>query len=180
MENFKDIKERFKNTETFLNEFNKSIDSSFKIKGGDKNLSIKEWRRYFYIKVPIDVSFQGLIDTSVSLMRKYQEACNYRDQSLAQLSVFEQIKDEKYHSAFQEARRENERKFNKPLAAESCKTAAKLAIQELEDPLVYQKAIKDFWDKTCSMLIEVRKLIELMLRALSGDSYLQREINIKG
>jgi len=174
-----DFERKIKDTQEYLNKFSKYIDTNFLIPGGEKTMTIRDWRAYFFIKIPKDITPPILVELSQDLIYKYQEACTYRDQHLSKMTIISHIKDEKYHLAYQDARTENERKFNKPLSAESCRTQATLAIKDLDDAISSQKAIKDFWDRTCSILIETRKIIEMMGRAISSEIYAQKEITFK-
>ena len=174
------IAKKLKETTEFLGELGKYIDDNFKICGiTGKGYSVEEWKEYFLIDIPDEVTFPVLVDLAAQVFDKYQRAAYFRDKQSIQMSILEQTKTEKYHNAYQGARTENEQKFGKPLAAESCRTAAILATKELEDAISNQKVIRDFWNKTCDTLTELRKLLELMGRALSGDSYLHRDFIVK-
>jgi hypothetical protein len=95
------------------------------------------------------------------------------------MTILEQAKFEKYHTAYQAARSRTEKEFGKPLAAESCKVEATLATKHLEDAIANQKVIKDFWNKTCETLTELRKLVEVMGYALSGDAKVSRDFVVR-
>ena len=174
-----DLKRKLTNTEEFLFQFASHLDKNFKIQGVNHAKTIKEWKKYFYINIPKELNFITVLELSSEVMKKYQEAAFCRDTQASQLIVLEQVKNEHYNKAYQDARTDHQKEFKKPLAAESCKTAAILATQELEDAMSSQKAVKDFWDRVCSSLIEMRKQLELVVRALSGDAYLQKDIIVK-
>jgi hypothetical protein len=142
--------------------------------------AIEQWKEYFLIKIPDEINFSTVIEVASQIFEKYQRAAYFRDKQTVQMSILEQAKVEKYHTAYQAARNKNEREFGKPLAAESCKTAANLATLDLEDAISNQRVIRDFWNKTCDTLTELRKLLELMARALSGDAYISRDFVVKG
>jgi hypothetical protein len=113
-------------------------------------------------------------------MVKYQRAAFFRDSQQVNLAIMEQNKAEKYHTEFQHIRIKHQEQFGKPLAAESCKSAALLAIKDIESAIGNQKVIHTFWVKTCDTLTEMRKLIELCGYALSGDSRVQRDFVVRG
>lgn len=143
----------------------------------DKTMT--QWKRYFYVRIPEDVSFPVIIRLTQEVARKYQEASRFRDEFTVQLAILDQNKSTKYHAAFNEARTDHEVRHNKPLAAESCKSAASVAIKDVELAISNQKIIKDFWVETCRTLVEMRKHIEAMGRALAGDSWTQRDMVVR-
>lgn len=173
------IQKTLEDSQEFLNGLSKFIDEKFLVEG--KTLSA--WKKHFRVQMPekdSDINFHTLIALSSEIMDKYQRAAYFRDKQNIQLVVLEQSKFDTYHKEYQRVRTETEEKFNKPLAAESCKVAATLATMELEAALSTQRVIRDFWVKTCETLTEMRKLIETMSFSLSSDAKVQREINIKG
>jgi len=175
------ISSKLKDTTEFLNKLSGYLDENFKIFGvTGKGYSVEEWKEYFLIDIPDEITFPVLIDLAAQVFEKYQKAAYFRDKQSIQMSILEQTKAEKYHSAYQSARTENEQKFGKPLAAESCKVSATLATKELEDAISNQKVVRDFWNKTCDTLTELRKLLELMGYALSGDARINRDFVVRG
>jgi hypothetical protein len=141
--------------------------------------TMTDWKRHLYIKIPEEVTYPVLIKLAREVTEKYQEAAKYRDEQTVQLAILEQTKGGRYNEAYTKARRESEEKFRKPLAADSCKVAAALAVKDIEDAISHQKVVKDFWRDSCATLVEVRKHIEIMARALSGDAFAQRDMVIK-
>lgn len=175
------ISKKLKDTQEFLNKLGTYLDNNFKIFGiTGKGYSVEEWKEYFLIDIPDEVTFQTLVDLASQVFEKYQRAAYFRDKQTIQMSILEQTKAEKYHSAYQDARKANEVKFGKPLAAESCKVAATLVTKDLEDAISNQKVVRDFWNKTCDTLTELRKLLELMGYALSGDARINRDFVVRG
>ena len=143
----------------------------------DKTLT--QWKRYFYVKIPDDINFLTIIKLTQEIAKKYQEAARLRDEFTVQLAILDQGKNSKYTNAYNNIRLEHERKYNKTLAADSCKVAATVAIHSLETAISHQKIVKEFWAETCRTLVEIRKHVEVMARALSGDSFTQRDLMFK-
>lgn len=182
VEETENIKQRLDDTKEFLSELNTYLDDNFKIIGRSGNgYSIDTWREHFVIKIPPseEITFPVLVNLATEIFKKYQEAAYYRDKQGIQMTVLEQAKFEKYHTAYQTARSKNEKEFGKPLAAESCKVEATLATKHLEDAITNQRVIKDFWNKTCETLTELRKLVEIMSYALSGDAKVSRDFVVR-
>ena len=172
------IKKTLDDTQEFLDGLGKFIDENFLIEGK----TIVAWRKYFKIEMPSkdeDITFHTLVGLSREIIEKYQKAAYFRDKQTIQLTVLEQSKFDTYHKEYQKVRTETEAKFNKPLAAESCKVHATLATMELEAALSTQKVVRDFWAKTCDTLTELRKLVEILGYALSADAKAQRDFVIK-
>jgi len=175
------IASKLKDTQEFLEELSHYLDDNFKICGvTGKGYSIEEWKALFHVKIPDEITFPVLVKLAAEVFDKYQQAVYFRDKQMVQMSIMEQTHKEKHHSAYQAARNENEQKFGKPLAAESCKIAATLATKELDDAISNQKVTKDFWQKTCETLTELRKLLELMGYALSSDARVNRDFVVRG
>lgn len=165
----------------FLDELSDYIDGHFSLPGEDKTkFNLKQWKDFFRIEIPEEITFPILISLSGEVARKYQQASYFRDKQQIQLAILEQSRSDKYNLAYNQTRRDSEEKFKKPLAAESCKIAAILAVNELDEALKNQRVIKDFWDGTCKTLTEVRKILETIGFALSGDARIQREYVVKG
>jgi len=175
------IASKLKDTGEFLEKLGAYLDENFKIFGASgTGKSVEDWKTHFHIEIPDEVTFPVLVDLASQVFEKYQIAAYFRDKQTIQMSILEQTKSEKFNSAYQSARTENEEKFGKPLAAESCKVSATLATKDLEDAISNQKVVRDFWNKTCDTLTELRKLLELMGYALSGDARINRDFVVKG
>jgi hypothetical protein len=170
------LAQRLKETQEFCGEVGEYLEKNFYVEGK----TMKQWKQYFKIDIPDDITFPVVIKLASKIWMKYQRAAYFRDKQQVQLAIMEQTKHEKYHQEYQRARTENEKKFNKPLAAESCKVAATLAIGDLENAIANQKVVHSFWVKTCDTLTEMRKLLELTGYALSGDARVQRDVVIRG
>jgi len=150
----------------------------------DKNLviegkTLRQWRKHFHVSFPEDINFSTLIQKSLEICKKHQEAAFYRDKENTQLAILEQAKINKYNSAYNQVRREHQETYGKRLAADSCKAAALLEIKDIEEALSNQKIVSEFWHKTCILLSEVRKHLELIGYALSGDARIQRDFVVK-
>jgi len=178
MNKMDNIKNRHKDTSAFLKELDNYITNNFIIEGD----TLLQWKKHFHVKLPPadEITFGTIVEKSKEIAEKYQRAAYFRDKQHVQMNILEQSKLETYNDAYNYARTENEKKFNKPLAAESCKVAATVAIKHLEDAVNTQSVIRDFWVKTCTTLVEIRKLIEQMGFALSGDAKLNKDIYISG
>jgi len=178
MTDLKKIKEKTTETAEFLKELGAYLDDNFLVEG----YTLSQWKKYFKIELPEDVSFPVIVEKAKEITSKYQKAAYYRDKQNVQMNILEQSESEEYGKAYNHARIENERKFNKPLAAESCKMAAADTpkVKGLKDAIATQGVIRDFWVKTCSTLVEVRKLLEQMGYALSADARLNKDFVVTG
>lgn len=141
--------------------------------------TMTDWKRHLYVRIPEEVTYPILIKLSREITEKYQEAAKYRDEQTVQLAILEQTRGSRFNEAYTKARTASEEKFGKPLAADSCKVAASLAIKDIEDAISHQKVVQDFWKSSCVTLVEVRKNVEIMARALSGDAFAQRDMVVK-
>jgi signal recognition particle GTPase len=159
-------------------EFIQQISDHIKVNLLIEGKTIKEWRKYFYIKIPDDVNFQTVIKLSGKLWDLHQEAAAYRDREVIQLAFMEQSKEQKFSEAYNKARQDYQNQFNKTLAAKSCEEIARTAVQDLEGAIITQKVAHDFWVSICKTLTEQRKLLEQILWALNGESKIQKDINI--
>jgi hypothetical protein len=142
--------------------------------------TLSQWRRDFWVKIPEDITFPVVAKTAALLAAKYQHAAFYRDTQNISLTILEQTQKDKYNQVYHSVRTEHFKETGKVLGVDSCKVAAQLAVKDVEDAISNQKIIKDFWTKTCETLTETRKLLESAGRALAGDSYLSRDLVIKG
>jgi len=180
MSDISKITERLEGTQEFLDQLGDHLDKNFRlVDANGKRRTIKQWKEFFHIKIPDEVNFMVLVDLASIIFAKYQTASYFRDKQIIQMSILEQTKSDKYNNAYQNARKENEIKFGKPLAADSCKIAASLEVKDIEDAIQNQAVVKDFWVKTCQTLTELRKLLETMGFALSGDARINKDFVIK-
>lgn len=175
MKKLDEIKQQVNQSQEFLNELQEYLGKSLLIEGK----TMREWKRHFYIKIPDEITFPSVIILAAEVAQKYQEAASYRDEQTVQLTILEQTRADKYNEAYNKARTQST-KSGKPLAAESCKVAACLEVQEIESALSSQRVIRDFWTKTCDTLVEIRKLLETVGRALGGDAWTNRDFVVKG
>lgn len=176
MKEIESIAKQFNNAQDFNGQLSSYLNDNLKF--GDK--SPKEWKQYFFVRLPDNIDFPNLVDIAAEIFDKYQRAASLRDKETMQLTILEQSRIDKYHTAYQGARDEHEKKFNKGLAAKSCEVAANLAVKDLEDAISNQKVAKDFWKTTCDCLTELRKLLEMMGYALSNDARVDRAFNVYG
>jgi hypothetical protein len=170
------IAKKLHETQEFCSAIKKHLDENFLVEG---KLMV-EWKKYFKVDIPDDINFSAIVNIGQELWMKYQRAAYFRDAQQVQLAIMEQSKSDKYNTTYNNLRADTQQKTGKPLAAESCKIAATLAVKELDSAISNQKVIHTFWVKTCDTLTELRKLLELMGYALSGDSRIQRDFVIKG
>lgn len=176
MKEIETITKQFNASQDFNKQLSSYLDKNLKF--GDK--SPKEWKQYFYVKLPSRIEFANLVEISAELFNKYQQASSFRDKETMQLTILEQSRIDKFHTAYQSVRDDHEKKFNKALAAKSCEVSANLAVKDLEDAISNQKVAKDFWKTTCDCLTELRKLLEMMGYALSNDARVSRDFNVFG
>jgi hypothetical protein len=174
MKEIEEVVKQFSEAQEFNSELSKYLDANFKFSGK----SAKEWKKHFLVKIPEEITLATIVSISSELFTKYQLAAALRDKETMQLTIMEQSRIDKYNSAYQIARNDHEKKFNKGLAAKSCEIEATIAVKDLEDALSNQRLAKDFWKATCDSLTELRKLLEIMSYALSNDVKLNRDINI--
>jgi hypothetical protein len=176
MSDLDSLKKRQKEISEFLQGVKTHLNNNFEIEGK----TILEWRKFFTIEIPEEVTFAVLVELSKEIAYKYQRAAYFRDNEMVQSAFIDQSKFEKYYETYNDVRVSTQQKTGKPLAAESCKVAAILATKNFESGMTQQKAIKDFWIKTCDVLTEMRKLVELMGYALSSDARVQRDFVVRG
>jgi len=174
-ESKENIISKLKDTQSFCAAIEGHLKENFLI----ENKTMEEWKIYFAVKIPDDITFQTVINLSQEIWMKYQRAALFRDSQQVQLAIMEQSKSDKYNTTYNDIRLDTQTKTGKPLAAESCKIAATLAVKELDGAISNQKVIHTFWVKTCDTLTELRKLLELMGYALSSDARIQKDIVIK-
>jgi hypothetical protein len=176
MESIDKIAKRLTETQDFCFQVSDHLKEGFLIEGK----TMTAWKKYFRIEIPEEINFSTLVSLAQEIMTKYQRAAFFRDSQQVTLTIMEQGKAEKYHEEFQYARTSHQQEFGKPLAAESCKVAATLAVKDLESAISNQKVVHTFWVKTCDTLTEMRKLIELCGYALSGDARVQKDFVVRG
>jgi len=176
MEEIEGMISQFRSAQEFNAALNDYLNDNLKF--GDK--SPKEWKKYFRVKIPDEITFPVLIKLAAEIFEKYQIAAMLRDKETIQLTIIEQSRIDKYNMAYQQAQDESRQKFKKNLAAKSCEIAADLATKDIEDAISHQKIAKDFWKGTCDTLTELRKLLESMGYALSNDVRVNRDFNIRG
>ena len=142
--------------------------------------TMTEWKRHFFVAIPEEINFHTVIRLTQEIATKYQEAARFRDEFSVQLAIVEQSRQPRYNEAFNNVRNQYASENNgRTLAAESCKAAANATLQDLDDAINNQKIVKDFWNETCKTLVEMRKHVETIGRALGGDSWTQRDMVIK-
>ena len=174
-ERIQKIQEKLVSTQEFTVQLNKFLDDNFIVEGK----TLLEWKKWFVVDIPEQIEFQTIVDLCAEIAHKYQRAAYFRDKQNVQMAILQQSKADKYHSAYQAAQEESRRKFKKNLAAKSCENEATLAVKDLEDAIAHQAVMKNFWTKTCDTLVELRKLLEAMGRALGGDAYVHRDFVVK-
>lgn len=174
-ENLRDISNSLEQAEEFNHRLGEFLDKNLLI----NNKNLRHWRRHFHVQIPEEVNFGVIIAKGAEISRKYQEAAFYRDRENIQLAILEQSRVDKYNTAYNAVRREHQEKYGKRLAAESCKTAALLEVKDIEDAISNQKVMSEFWGKTCAILTETRKHLELMGHALSAEVRVGRDFIYK-
>jgi hypothetical protein len=161
---------------SFNAELREYLRTEFLIEGR----TMTEWKRHFYVNIPDDINFAIIIRLTQEIARKYQEASRFRDEFNVQLAILDQGRSPRYNEAFVRAREAHDAlNTGRTLAAESCRAAANATLSDLDDAIANQRIVKDFWNETCKTLVEIRKNIEIIGRALAGDSYTQREMTIR-
>ncbi len=170
------ITQKLTETQEFCLSVEKHISDKFIVAGK----TMREWKRYFRVDVPDDINFMTMIGLGKEIWDKYQKAAYFRDSQQVQLAIMEQAKSDKYNTEYNHVRSQTQQDTGKPLAAESCKIAATLAVKDLDAAIANQRVIHNFWVKTCDTLTELRKLLELMGYALAGDARIQRDVVIRG
>lgn len=170
------IARKLQDTQEFCNIIKDHLGQNFLVEGK----TMVEWKKYFKIAIPEEISFATIVNLGQEIWMKYQRAAYFRDAQQVQLAIMEQSKSDRYNTTYNNLRADTQQKTGKPLAAESCKIAATLAVQELDNAISNQRVIHTFWVKTCDTLTELRKLLELMGYALSGDARAQKDFVVRG
>jgi hypothetical protein len=176
MESLGILSKKLKDTQEFCSSVNDYLKDNLIIEGK----TVMAWKKYFIIRIPNDMNFQTVIEMAQEIWIKYQQASAYRDSQQVQLAIMEQTKSDKYNTEYNAVRAQTQQQTGKPLAAESCKIHATLAVKDLDAAIANQKVIHSFWVKTCDTLSEMRKLLEVISYALSGDARISRDFNIRG
>jgi hypothetical protein len=170
------FKKQLEDTQEYVSEIESFLDKNFLIDG----YTPTQWRRKLYIKIPTELNFQAIIQLAADIVSKYQIAARYRDSQTVQVAILERTKADKYNSAYEAARVESAKANNgKSMAAESCKIAANIEVKDLENAIGNQALVRDWWKNSCSVLTEMRKLAEILLRALASDANAERDFVVK-
>ena len=175
MESVDRLAKQLKETQEFCGAVEKHLEDNFLIEGK----TMKAWKAYFRIAIPNDLNFHAVVDLAQEIWTKYQRAAFFRDSQQVQLAIMEQTKADKYNTEYNHIRSQTQEKTGKPLAAESCKIHATLAVKDLDGAISNQKVIHTFWVKTCDTLTEMRKLLEVISYAISGDARVQKDFNVR-
>lgn len=170
-----EITQDIQESQEFNNSLREFLASNFLVDGK----TMTEWKRHFFVSVPEEVSFPIIIRLTQEIARKYQEAARYRDEHAVQLTILDQTRIDRFNTAYNDARSSHQTEHGRPLAADSCRAAASVVVRDIESAISQQKVIKDFWNDTCKTLVELRKHVETMGRALAGDSFTQRDVIIR-
>lgn len=176
MESLDSLAKKLNNTQEFCKAVEEHLDENFLVEGK----TMKAWKRYFKVDIPEELNFPSVIILVQDIWKKYQQAAHYRDSQQVQLAIMEQTIKDKYHTEYEAIRSATQHKTGKPLAQKSCEVHATLAVKELDAAISNQKVIHTFWVKTCDTLTELRKLLEIIGYALSGDARINRDFNIRG
>jgi len=171
-----EIARKLQGTQEFCDAVAVHLKTNFFVEGK----TMEHWKKYFKVDIPDNIAFENIIGLSQEIWMKYQRAAYFRDSQQVQLAIMEQSKSDRYNTTYNDIRSDTQEKTGRPLAAESCKIAATLAVKDLDGAISNQKVIHNFWVKTCDTLVELRKLLELMGYALSGDARIQRDMVIRG
>lgn len=142
--------------------------------------TMTQWKRHFYMNIPDDMNFATVVRLTQEIAKKYQEAARFRDEFTVQLAVLEQSRQPRFSEAWNNVRNQfTAENPGKTLAADSCRAAANVELQDLDAAITNQKIVKDFWTDTCKTLVEMRKNVEIIGRALAGDSWTQRDMVVR-
>ena len=176
MESINVLTEQLKETQEFCGAVEEYLNENFLIEGK----TMIAWKKYFKVNIPEEINFHTIVILAQEIWLKYQQAAAYRDSQQVQLAIMEQTKADKYNSEYNSVRAQTQRDTGKPLAAESCKIHATLAVKDLDAAIANQRVVHTFWVKTCDTLTEMRKLLEVISYAISGDAKVNRDFNIRG
>lgn len=171
-----DIAQQVQEATQFNGDLRQYLMENFLVEGR----TMTQWKRHFYVNIPEDMNFATIIRLTQEIATKYQEAARFRDEFSVQLAILDQSRQPRYNEAFNRIRQENSSMNNgRGLAAESCRAAANATLQDLDDAITNQTIIKNFWSETCKTLVEMRKNVEIIGRALAGDSWTQRDMVVR-
>lgn len=176
MESINILAKKLENTQEFCGAVESHLKTNFLIEGK----TMTAWKTYFKIDIPDNIDLHAIVLMASEIWDKYQRAAHYRDSQQVQLAIMEQSKSDKYNTQYNSIRAATQEETGKPLAAESCKIHATLAVKDLDAAISNQKVIHTFWVKTCDTLTEMRKLLEIIGYAVGADIKTQRDINIRG
>jgi hypothetical protein len=168
------LQETIDDSREFLIEVKKFINKNFKVNGR----TLSEWENHFKIIIPPEIDFIILVNLASEIAEKYQEAAYFRDHQMVRLAVLDQERTDRWITAYEHTRQEHERTYKKNLSAKSCENSANLAVKSLDDAMIIQKAVKEFWTKICTTLQETRKNIEIIGYALGAEVRTQKDFKI--
>lgn len=170
------IQDELNETIEVLDELDVHLDKTFLIEGKTR----REWRRKLLVNLPEEeITFADVIKLSIKIANNYQTAAFHRDNQALTIDTLSRSREVRYNQAYQEILNNYIRDTGKSLAASSCAIKASGAVQELDSAVSAKKILKDFWAKTCETLVETRKNLEIILRALGEDSRAGRDFTVK-
>ncbi len=138
--------------------FSKLLQENFKINGK----SMKDWRDYFYVEMPIDNLTPGICKKiSGEIAKLYQEASFYYSVANAETQLLERSSDssyrEKYTAIVANWKKEQESKLP---AAATLEILAKFEQDDVYSATAKIKVAKGFWKDVLDSLDTCRKLID--------------------
>lgn len=166
-----DIIQQVKDSQEMCDKLSVYLDENFMIEGK----TIRDWKKHFWINILADIKFSDIVKLGTEVSKKYQEAAFYREKGTISLNVLEQTQADRYNIAYQQTRSKHEEEYGKTLAARSCEVSAELAIKAIKDAVAHQKVARDFWNRTCDTLVEVRKILEMHGKCLATDIRAERD-----
>jgi len=172
--NLEEIEQKVEDSKDFLKQVKRFVDKNFIINGK----TFDEWEEYFKVKIPNNIDFTVLVHLATEVGNKFQEAAYFRDQQMVKLAILDQERSDRMIKAYNKVRLQHQEEYNKNLSAKSCEMAASLHVKSLDDAMVIQKAVKEFWTKTCVTLTETRKILEVIGYALGADVRAQKDFKV--
>ena len=152
------------------------LDSTFKIDGKTR----KEWRVKLHVAFPeTEMTFADVIRLGSKIANNYQVAAHYRDKQTLTIDALGRAKQDKYNESYQEILDTYVAKTGKALAQKSCEVKASVSVKDIDGAISTLKVTRDFWQKTCDTLHEARRTLEIISRAMAGESMVGRDFVVK-
>ena len=158
--------ERLKLSKGLYSEYTKQFSSRYYV--ADKSLD--EWRRYFRVDVPPDLSCQVARRLALRLMELFQEANYFKTEAELRLHGANAITKSSYREKFNDLIVSYKSTDKKLPAEKTLSTEAEAHIGKELDSITHIEIELSFWKGILNGLQEIRKLVETATWNLSVEA----------